>query len=76
MDSAHSHGGHHHHGTDIVVTGTRRSEGDMLGGFSVVEGPELARELRTSLGETLARQPGVSATSFGPTASRPILRGF
>ncbi|WP_281277547.1 TonB-dependent receptor plug domain-containing protein [Hankyongella ginsenosidimutans] len=32
--------------------------------------------MRPSLGETLAHQPGVSATSFGPNASRPILRGF
>ena len=34
------------------------------------------RELRPSIGETLARQPGVTASSFGPTASRPILRGL
>ena len=26
--------------------------------------------------ETLAHTPGVSATSFGPSASRPVLRGF
>lgn len=62
---------------DIVVTGTlERSERDVLSGTSVVAGAELAKDLRPSLGETLARQPGVSATSFGPSASRPILRGF
>lgn len=60
----------------IVVTGVRRDAADILGGVSVVSGAELARELRPSIGETLARQPGVSATSFGPTASRPILRGL
>ena len=32
--------------------------------------------MRASIGETLARQPGVSATSFGPTASAPVLRGL
>ena len=60
----------------IVVTGVRRSSQDVLGGVSVVSGAELARERRQSLGETLAGQPGVSATSFGPAASRPILRGL
>ena len=67
---------HHDHNEDIVVTGVRRKAGDVLGGLSVLDSEELAKELRPSLGETLARQPGVSATSFGPTASRPILRGL
>ena len=48
----------------------------MLGGVSVLDGEDLAKEMRPSIGETLARQPGVTATSFGPTASRPILRGL
>jgi len=60
----------------IIVTGVRRKAGDVLGGISVLDGEDLVREMRTSIGETLARQPGVSASSFGPTASRPILRGL
>ena len=67
---------HHDHGADIVVTGTRRSLDDVVGGVSVVDGAELASSIRPSIGETLAKQPGVSATSFGPAASRPILRGL
>ncbi|HEY0628188.1 MAG TPA: TonB-dependent receptor, partial [Sphingomicrobium sp.] len=67
---------HHDHENEIVVTGVRRRAGDVLGGLSVLDAEELARELRPSIGETLARQPGVSASSFGPTASRPILRGL
>jgi iron complex outermembrane receptor protein len=67
---------HHDHADEIVVTGVRRRAGDVLGGLSLLDGEELARELRPSIGETLARQPGVSASSFGPTASRPILRGL
>ena len=39
-------------------------------------GQELTRDLKSTIGETLAKQPGVSATSFGPNSSRPILRGF
>ena len=60
----------------IVVTGVRRRAEDVLGGVSVLEGTELDRQLRPSIGETLARLPGVSATSFGPTASAPVLRGL
>lgn len=64
-------------GQEIVITGViARSEKDVLSGTSVVSGEELTRTLKPTIGETLARQPGVSATSFGPSASRPILRGF
>lgn len=63
--------------TEVIVTGTLdHSERDVLSGTSVVSGAELTRNLQPTIGETLARQPGVSATSFGPNASRPILRGF
>ncbi|GAB5349551.1 Vitamin B12 transporter BtuB [Alteriqipengyuania sp. 357] len=62
--------------TIIVTAPFQRREDDLLQGTSVVTGETLQRELRPTLGETLARQPGVSATSFGPNASRPILRGF
>ncbi len=62
---------------DIIVTGVlQQSERDVLQGTSVLSGEALTRALRPTIGETLARLPGVSATSFGPTASRPILRGF
>lgn len=62
---------------DIVVTAlVNRSQQDALGGVSVLSGEKLVNDLRASIGETLSRQPGVSATSFGPSASRPILRGL
>lgn len=64
-------------GPDIVVTGVvPKSETDVLAGTSVLRGAELTRDLRPTIGETLAKLPGVSATSFGPSASRPVLRGF
>jgi iron complex outermembrane receptor protein len=68
----------HHDGIsdEIVITGFRRNREDVLSGTSVLTAEELTRELRPTIGETLARQPGVSATSFGPNASRPVLRGF
>ncbi|MGN6155972.1 MAG: TonB-dependent receptor [Sphingomicrobium sp.] len=60
----------------IVVTGVRRPAGDVLGGVSILDAEKLTHDVRPSIGETLASQPGVSASSFGPTASRPILRGL
>jgi len=67
---------HAEESNDIVVTGFQRPRGDVLSGTSVISGDELTRDLRPSIGETLAHLPGVSATSFGPNASRPVLRGF
>ena len=62
---------------EIVVTAAPYvRELDLLSGRAVLTGDELLRDLRPQLGDTLVRQPGVSATSFSPGASRPVLRGF
>lgn len=61
---------------DIVVTAPYIRSLDLFGTIGVVEGDELARDVRGQIGDTLARQPGVSATSFTPGASRPVIRGF
>src|SRR5688500_5059922 len=53
---------HHEHDDEIVVTGVRKRVGDVLGGVTVLDGADLAKEMRSSIGETLARQPGVSAS--------------
>ncbi|MBA4752390.1 MAG: TonB-dependent receptor [Sphingopyxis sp.] len=65
-----------HTGDPIVVTAPYVRSLDILGNVSVLEGDELARDIRGQIGDTLTRQPGVSATSFSPGASRPVLRGF
>ena len=63
--------------SDIIVTAPfNRDRADVLAGTSVLTGQALTRDLRPTIGETLSHQPGVSATSFGPNASRPVLRGF
>jgi iron complex outermembrane receptor protein len=67
---------HQDHDAEIVVTGVRHNANDVLGGISVLDQEDLTRQVRPSIGETLARQPGVSSTSFGPTASSPVLRGL
>ncbi|MEO8176199.1 MAG: TonB-dependent receptor [Sphingomicrobium sp.] len=67
---------HHDHDTEIVVTGTRRNAGDVLGGVSILDKVDLNRTLKPNIGDTLAKLPGMSATSFGPKASAPVLRGL
>jgi iron complex outermembrane receptor protein len=62
---------------EIIVTAPlSRSREDVIAGVSVLSGTELVQNLKPTIAETLARTPGVSASSFGPSASRPILRGF
>ena len=51
----------------------------MLGGVSVLDGADLAKEMRPSIGETLARQPGVSREQLRPDRlaadpARPVRR--
>lgn len=65
-----------HTDSEIVITAPYVRSLEILGNISVVEGDELARDLRGQIGDSLTRQPGVSATSFTPGASRPVLRGF
>jgi len=68
---------HDQQSSDIVVTAAvPQDRFSILAQTSVLSGEALARDLRPTLGETLARQPGVSSTSFGPNASRPVLRGL
>lgn len=61
---------------EIVVTAIGLEQLDVVAGTSVLEGDELQRNLDGQVGEVLAKLPGVSATSFTPGASRPVLRGF
>ncbi|MDC0886486.1 TonB-dependent receptor [Altererythrobacter sp.] len=61
---------------EIVVTAAGLTQLDVLAGTSVLEGFELQRSLDGTLGETLVKIPGVSASGFAPGASRPVLRGF
>ena len=53
-----------------------KSAFDLAQGTSTLIGEELRRRQQATLGETLAALPGISATSYGPGASRPIIRGL
>ncbi len=62
---------------EIVVTGSRlRRQTSLVASGAVLAGDALAERVRPTIGETLAHLPGVSSTAFGPSASRPVLRGF
>jgi len=62
---------------EIVVTALRgTSRVDTISGVAIVTAEQLVANLRPGLGDSLTHTPGVSATSFGPSASRPVLRGL
>jgi iron complex outermembrane recepter protein len=61
---------------EIVITAPYVRELDLLAGKSVLSGEDLQRDVRVQIGDSLTSLPGVSATSFTPGASRPVLRGF
>lgn len=63
----------------VVVTATpfgNRSELDMAQPVSVLQGDDLQRRREASIGDTLSRELGVTSSSFGPAAGRPIIRGM
>lgn len=66
------------HQESVVVTarGEVTALSDVAQPVSVLSGGELSLRLESTLGETLAQQPGVNSTYFGPGASRPVIRGF
>ncbi|MCA1748219.1 MAG: TonB-dependent receptor [Sphingomonadales bacterium] len=67
---------HEESSAQIVVTGRSIDDLDILAGTSVLDDAKIAQHMRPQLGDMLTELPGVSATSFTPGASRPVLRGF
>jgi iron complex outermembrane recepter protein len=63
---------------EIIVTANRSDQTlfQQVQPTTVLKGDELQLKLQPTLGETLNNEPGVSSTSFGPGASRPIIRGL
>ncbi len=62
----------------VVVTGNPLGSElfELVQPVSVLSGQALFQQRRSTLGETLNGLPGVSATGFGPNASRPVIRGL
>lgn len=62
---------------DITVLGnTGKSSAENTHVTSELSGARLKRKRQATLGETLAREPGVASSYFGPNASRPVIRGM
>lgn len=62
----------------VSVTGNPLGVGsdELVVPISVLNGHELSLRREGTLGETLNGIPGVTATQFGPNASRPVIRGL
>ncbi|MEO0591377.1 MAG: TonB-dependent receptor [Pseudomonadota bacterium] len=61
---------------EIIVSAQGVEELDFIAGQTVLDAEDIQRNLNGQIGEILTKVPGVSATSFTPGASRPILRGL
>lgn len=63
---------------ELVVTASPlpRKASQVAGAVSTLQGRELLQKQQPTLGETIKNLPGVSATYYGPGASRPVLRGL
>ena len=53
-----------------------RNQIDLAQSTTVLSGRSLRLKQQATLGETLSAETGIHATSFGPGASRPIIRGL
>ena len=60
----------------VTATGVASSLAEVVAPVDVLSGTELTLRRESTLGETLAQQPGVSSTSYGQGSSRPVIRGL
>ena len=67
---------YHQEALVVSVGPEARSSSELYQAASVVSGRELALRAEATLGETLAGEPGVTSTYFGPGSSRPLIRGL
>jgi len=49
---------------------------EIVGSIDVLTADHIEENLSGSLADTIAHEPGVTTTYFGPAASRPVLRGL
>ncbi len=59
----------------VVISHPLSAEGLALSS-EVLEGEALARQLESSIGDTVGQRPGVHAAGFGQAASRPVIHGL
>ena len=63
---------------DIEVIEHESTQGlvDFVPSVTKIQGHELAKKRQTSIGDTLGTEAGVQSTNFGPSSSRPVIRGL
>ena len=64
---------------EVTVTAAAVGAAATLQSFNAVttvDSLQIAREAPATIGEALEHEPGVANRSFGPGASRPVIRGF
>ena len=60
----------------IIHQGTSNTLVDFAPSVTSLKGDELKKRREITLGDTLRSEVGVQSSSFGPNASRPIIRGL
>lgn len=61
---------------EVSHEGTSNTLVDFAPGVTTLKQNELRKRRELTLGDTLKSEPGVQSSSFGPNASRPIIRGL
>lgn len=78
-NETHTDESHKHPIEEIIVSATDpmgRGRDSIAQGVAIITSDELNRHRSASLGDTLDHMPGMSQSSFGPVASRPVIRGL
>lgn len=60
----------------VSASGLQLGVSDMTTPAAVLQGDDLVLRRQGTLGETLAREPGINGSHFGAGASRPVIRGM
>jgi iron complex outermembrane receptor protein len=60
----------------VTASPLGRSETEMAQPATILSDEDLRRKRAASIGDTLAQEPGVQSSAFGPGAGRPIIRGL
>ncbi len=63
---------------EIIISGSplERANVDQVGAITTLDREEIQRQGGATLGELLAKTPGIAESSFAPGASRPVIRGL
>jgi len=61
---------------EISHQGTSNTLVDFVPSVTTLKSNELRKRREITLGDTLRNEPGVQSSSFGPNASRPVIRGL